>query len=222
MGRDKKSGKTPGKADEPCIEPTVNGPYLVKNLTDFKNSKGETIQTEPEMHLCRCGGSSHKPFCDLTHLLIGFRSDRDEDRVPDRMDDYAGKKITIHDNRGVCSHAGYCTDNAPAVFSTKKEPWINPDAADAEETARTIKMCPSGALSYTKDGVHYKDQDRSPGITVSKNGPHYVVGGIKLKDPTGATPESKEHYTLCRCGASKNKPFCSGAHWDIEFTDGKN
>lgn len=206
---------------KPSIKPTVNGPYLVRNLKDFKNSKGETLATQAEMYLCRCGGSVNKPYCDGTHIRIGFRGDKCDDRVPDRLDDYVGKEITIHDNRGVCAHAGYCTDNSPAVFNVENEPWIDPDAADPEETARTIKMCPSGALSYTKDGVLYKDRDRRPAITVSKNGPHYVVGGIELNDPTGSEPESKEHYTLCRCGGSKNKPFCDGTHWHINFKDDK-
>jgi len=207
---------------KPIIEPLVNGPLLVKNLSEFKNSKGETIETKQVMALCRCGGSASKPFCDGTHLKIGFHSDKAEDRVPDRLDTYEGNKITIHDNRGVCAHAGFCTDNSPAVFNAEKEPWINPDANDPEKTAKTIRMCPSGALSYTKDGVLYKDQDREPAITVSKNGPYYVVGGIELKDPSDSKPESKEHYTLCRCGASKNKPFCNGAHWDINSRDDKN
>lgn len=73
----------------------------------------------------------------------------------DRMDDYEGKEITLHDNRGVCSHAGYCTDNLPSVFIMEEEPWIELNGAHAEETARVIKMCPSGALSYTKDLVLY-------------------------------------------------------------------
>ena len=30
---------------------------------------------------------------------------------------------------------------------------------------------------------------------------------------------SREHYTLCRCGQSKNKPFCDGAHWNAGFRD---
>ena len=211
-----------GTGHKPSIAPTVNGPYLVKNLIDFKNSRGEAIKTASEMYLCRCGGSAHKPFCDGTHVEIGFRSDKTEERVPDRLDDYAGREITIRDNRGVRAHSGYCTDNSPSVFIMRKEPWIEPDAASPEEIVRTIKMCPSGALSYTKGGVLYQDQERKPAITVSKNGPHCVVGGIELKDPIGSEPESKEHYTLCRCGASKNKPFCSGAHWDFNFEDDKN
>ncbi len=203
---------------KPSIEPIVNGPYLLKNLVDFKNSRGEAIATESEMYLCRCGGSARKPFCDGTHLEIGFRSDKVEGRVPDRLDDYAGRKITIHDNRGVCAHSGYCTDKLPSVFIMGKEPWIVPDATGPEEIARTIKMCPSAALSYTKDGVLSKGQEREPAITVSENGPHRIVGGIELKDSTGSEPESKEHYTLCRCGASKNKPLCDGTHKEIGFS----
>ena len=83
-------------------------------------------------------------------------------------------------------------------------------------------MCPSGALSYTKDGVHYKDQEREPAIEIAQNGPYNIVGGIEFNDPIGSKPESKEHYTLCRCGASKNKPFCTGEHHDIHFEDDKN
>ncbi|GAI75668.1 unnamed protein product, partial [marine sediment metagenome] len=157
-----------------------------------------------------------------SHLIIGFRDDKEEGRVPDRLDTYEGEKISIHDNRGVCSHAGYCTDNSPKVFDMHQEPWVSPDDDNAEKTASTIRMCPSGALSYTKDGILHKDQGRKPSVNVSNNGPYRVVGGIEFSDPEGSVPESKEHYTLCRCGASKNKPFCSGAHWHIKFKDDKN
>jgi glutamate synthase domain-containing protein 2/CDGSH-type Zn-finger protein len=210
---------TDSQKEKPRIETTVNGPYLVCNLKTFKTSRGESIKTEPEMVLCRCGHSSHKPFCDGTHAKIGFSSDKLEGQVPDRLDNYEGKEVAIHDNRGVCSHAGYCTDNLPSVFVRGKEPWIDPNGASAEEIARVIKMCPSGALSYTKDGVLYKDQHRESAIMLSKNGPYRVVGGPELTDVNNATPESKEHYTLCRCGGSKNKPFCDGTHWYINFSD---
>lgn len=210
------------RAERPSIEPLVNGPYLVKNLEVFQNSKGKAIETRPEMSLCRCGASGNKPFCDGSHLGISFRSDKSDDRVPDRVDNHTGKEITIHDNRGVCAHVHFCTDNSPAVFDVTKKPWIDPDAADPEETARTIRMCPSGALSYTRDGVTYQDQNRKPAVTIFPSGPLCIVGGIALNDPTGATPESKEHYTLCRCGASRNKPFCDGKHWRTKFRDDEN
>jgi NADH dehydrogenase/NADH:ubiquinone oxidoreductase subunit G len=102
------------------------------------------------------------------------------------------------------------------------EPWINPDNQDSDDTINVIKTCPSGALSYTKDDVLSKDWDRESAITVSKDGPYDVVGYIDLKDPDGNKSESKEHYTLCRCGHSKNKPFCNGRHWYVKFKDPKN
>jgi CDGSH-type Zn-finger protein len=205
--------------DRPSIEPVVNGPYKVKNLENFRNYDGEAIETRPVMQLCSCGRSNNKPFCDGTHQSIGFRSEKTEDRVPDKLDTYAGRRITIHDNRGICSRAGHCTAHSPHVFNDEKEPWVEPDADDPEKTARTIEMCPSGALSYTRGGVLHKDQNREPAITIEKNGPYCVAGGIELKDPKGSKPESKEHYTLCRCGASKNKPFCDGSHRDTGFKD---
>jgi CDGSH-type Zn-finger protein len=209
-------------ADKPTIDAVVNGPFTVRGLEKFYNSKGEEIETKRVMVLCRCGKSNNLPFCDGTHLKTEFRSDKASDRVPDKLDTFEGKGITIHYNDGVCAHAGFCTDYSPAVFNDKNESWIVPDADDPEKTATTIRMCPSGALSYTKDGVLCKDLDREPAVTVSKNGPYYVVGGIEFKDPTGSKPESKEHYTLCRCGASKNMPFCDGSHSDVGFRDDKN
>jgi CDGSH-type Zn-finger protein len=211
-----------GKPKKPSIEPTRNGPFLVKDLEDFKNSKGEKIETKPLMYLCRCGGSKNKPFCDGTHVKIGFSDKKDESRLPDKIDTYKGEKLTIHDNRGVCSHRGVCTENAPKVFRVKKKPWIEPNAQDAEETTKVIKTCPSGALSFTKDGKLSKDWDRKPSISIDKDGPYDIIGYIELDDPDGNRPESKEHFTLCRCGHSKNKPFCNGKHWKIIFKDPKN
>ncbi|UCF13646.1 MAG: CDGSH iron-sulfur domain-containing protein [Thermoplasmatales archaeon] len=207
---------------ESSIESTRNGPYLVKNLQNFKNSKNEDIMGNPVMTLCRCGGSNTKPFCDGTHMKNGFIDTKEDDRIPDKLDTYEGEKLTIHDNRGVCSHRGHCTGNAPKVFRMEAEPWIDPDAQATDDTTKVIKTCPSGALSYTKDGALSKDWNHEPAIIISKDGPYDVVGHIEYKDPDGNKPESKEHYTLCRCGHSKNKPFCSGQHWYVKFKDPKN
>jgi CDGSH-type Zn-finger protein len=208
--------------EKPTIEPTRNGPNVVKNLKHFKNSKGEDLKPGQIIVLCRCGGSNNKPYCDNTHLKNGFDDKKMPDRVPDKLEDYEGNDITIHDNRGVCSHRSNCTDNAPKVFRMEKESWIDPDAQLAEETAQVIRTCPSGALSYSRDGILHKDWNHEQGMIISKDGPHDVQGYIELKDPDGNTPESQEHYTLCRCGHSKNKPFCSGQHWFVDFKDPKN
>jgi len=207
---------------KPSIQPAPNGPYLVKDLEDLQNSKGKKIPTKATLALCRCGGSNNKPFCDGTHAKINFFDKKLEERVPDKRDNYPGKEVTVHDNRGICAHAGFCTDNLATVFRMKKEPWIDAKAAPKDEIIKTIKMCPSGALSHSTEGVEHRDQDRPPQILVSKDGPYHVRGGIKLKETPQGEGASPEHYTLCRCGGSKNKPFCDGTHWYIKFKDEKN
>ena len=211
MNSDKKSS----------ITPTTNGPYLVKHLKDFANQKGP-IGTKETMALCRCGGSANKPFCDGTHAKIGFSSAKLEGRVEDKRENYQGKKITIHDNRGICAHAGRCTDGLPSVFRLKEEPWIDPDATSADEIIATIQKCPSGALSYSVDDVEHRDRDGEPTIFVAPNGPYVVSGGPDLSDTIRLEGTSQEHFTMCRCGGSKNKPFCDGTHWHIKFEDDKN
>ncbi len=48
-----------------------NGPYVVEGVINITTTDGQTKEyTNP--HLCRCGGSSNKPFCDGTHKKIGF------------------------------------------------------------------------------------------------------------------------------------------------------
>ncbi len=207
------------KKEIPKISPLKNGPLLVKNLHKFTNSRGETIETKPSLVLCRCGASKTKPFCDGTHVSIGFTDEKSKSLIPDKKETYKGKSIPIHDNRGICSHAGFCTDNLPGVFRMGTEPWIDPEGADIEEIKRVIRMCPSGALSYTENETETNEFFDETEIIVSKNGPYYVRGSLEIKDVDLGDKASKEHYTLCRCGKSDNKPRCDGAHWYAAFKD---
>lgn len=210
------------KQSRPSIKPTPNGPYLVSGLANLSNSKGEPIEAKETFALCRCGGSSNKPFCDGTHAKNGFSSDRSDDRVPDRRENHEGSTITIHDNRGICAHAGVCTDNLNSVFKLKQEPWIDPDGATAEEIVKVVSGCPSGALSYTQGGTEHRDHNGEPAVQVTKNGPYRVTGRPDLVGTERGEGASHEHFTLCRCGGSKNKPFCDGTHWYNDFKDDKN
>ena len=201
----------------PTIECAENGPYIVRGLRNVIGAGGEIIEGKDVMALCRCGGSKNKPFCDGTHAKIGFGGEKSADRVPDRRDAYVGGGITIHDNRGLCSHAGACTDRLGAVWRLGKEPWIDPDGADVQAIIATIAMCPSGALGYTIDGEEHRDRVPEPAIRVIKGGPYQVTGGVELMTADWGEGAAKEHFALCRCGGSKNKPFCDGTHWNVDF-----
>lgn len=209
-------------SQEPTIECKLDGPYLVKGLEVLRDSSGNSIATTPVVALCRCGGSANKPFCDGTHKRNGFSSAKLAAAAPDRRDDYPAQAITIHDNRSICSHAGHCTDGLAPVFKYGSEPWIDPAGARAAAIIETVRRCPSGALSYSVGGIEHRDQKREPAITITKDGPYAIVGGIVLQDQAWAKGASREHYTLCRCGASRNKPFCDGSHWSVGFKDGKS
>lgn len=202
----------------PMIVVSKYNNYLVTDLETLQNSHGKKLETQPVTSLCRCGKSKMKPYCDGSHSEKGLNEVKKKDRTPDEVKAYSGEDIVIYDNRGVCSHDGSCVNLLPQVFDKDQKPWINPDGAKVTEIIKTIEECPSGALSYGFGPRRYQEwgQD-SPAITTCKDGPLEVTGGILLKDDGGCQPECKEHYTLCRCGGSHNKPFCDGDHRDNGF-----
>ena len=208
---------------KPKLTPSADGPFIYDNplYPDgglIFDSRGEEIPSGERVALCRCGASADKPFCDGTHESVGFSGEKDPEHVKDKRRDYVGDRITIHDNRCVCAHPRFCVSGLPEVFRPDERPWIDPDAAEPEEIIKVIERCPSGALSYTVDGVEHRDLDREPSITVAEDGPYCLVGGIEVvgEEPR-AEGVSAEHCTCCRCGSSGNKPFCDGTHHTVNF-----
>ncbi|HEX4564589.1 MAG TPA: ferritin-like domain-containing protein, partial [Solirubrobacteraceae bacterium] len=212
----------------PSIRCAHDGPYLVTNGERVCDWLGLELPAWPAMALCRCGESATKPTCDGSCARVGFSGEKDPKRVPDRRDEYAGVQLTVIDNRGICQHSGLCSDRLPSVFHTEGT-FVTPSGGRMDEIMRAVRDCPSGALSYAIDGVEAReavdwDGAREPAIEVTKDGPYRVTGGIALADELGepvqrAAGASLEHYALCRCGHSQNKPFCSGMHWYIDFED---
>jgi CDGSH-type Zn-finger protein len=214
---------------EPSIELERDGPLLATNIEQLRDWLGCALPVRPQMALCRCGASASKPLCDGSHAAVGFRDAKNADRVPDRRDTYVGQQVTILDNRGICQHSGLCTDRVAGVFDAGGEPFVHPSGGRMDEIVRAVRDCPSGALSYAIDGVEARaDVDhhgrRPPVIEVTRDGPYRITGAIALRERSGepvARNEgaSEEHYALCRCGQSQNKPFCSGMHWYVQFRD---
>jgi CDGSH-type Zn-finger protein/uncharacterized Fe-S cluster protein YjdI len=129
-------------------------------------------------------------------------------------DEIEGEKLTLLYEGKKCIHARFCVTGAPKVFLANVEgPWIHPDAMDAEALVAIAHACPSGAIRYRrKDG---RPDEQAPPvnlIAIRESGPYAVRGDLRIDgEPSGF------RATLCRCGASKNKPYCDGSHHDVAF-----
>lgn len=134
--------------------------------------------------------------------------------IKDGVEQIEATALTLHFDAKRCIHARHCVLGQPQVFKANVEgPWINPDAASTEAMVTVAHMCPSGAIQYSrKDGG---DEEARPPINLvqlRENGPLGFRGELRLNGSLIGM-----RATLCRCGASKNKPFCDGSHNDIAF-----
>jgi CDGSH-type Zn-finger protein/uncharacterized Fe-S cluster protein YjdI len=126
----------------------------------------------------------------------------------------AGKSATIEFDGQLCIHARRCVLSQPTVFKANVEgAWIDPDAASAEALEHVALSCPSGAIRVSRhDGGPDETSPKVNTISVRENGPLAISAEIVLaRVPIGT------RATLCRCGESKNKPYCDGSHVAAAF-----
>jgi CDGSH-type Zn-finger protein/truncated hemoglobin YjbI len=209
---------------EPTIIITTDGPYRVQGPIEIRDTAGDTLRTDGISYLCRCGGSRHKPFCDTTHAAKCFDGTETADpgAIADRRDSYqADDGVTVYDDRTRCCHFGQCTARLASVFRADTEPFVDPTGAPGRDIAEVVSGCPSGALAYAvSPDPEPVEEHQPPSITATEDGPYRVRGRVHLvSEATGTRYEIRERQTLCRCGQSRNKPFCDGSHWYAEFRD---
>jgi CDGSH-type Zn-finger protein/uncharacterized Fe-S cluster protein YjdI len=108
-----------------------------------------------------------------------------------------------------CIHSRQCVLAAPRVFEANGVgKWLHPEASTAEQLAPIAHSCPSGAVTYTRhDGGPQESPPEVNVVRLSENGPYLVRADL---DITGQPQMFRA--ALCRCGKSRNKPFCDGAH----------
>lgn len=211
---------TPARASMISLRPVEAGPLVVSGLSECTLADGTRVPIRGTVHLCRCGGSAQKPFCDGTHNRNGFTGEEPAQPVPSQAGArrYEGRALTIHDRRPLCASTGFCTEFAPLAFSKERDPWIDPDAVDERRLRRVVELCPSGALAWSAEQARMgRHPAATPGLQVLRDGPFCVSGPVQFEHPR--PPGDPMRFTLCRCGASANKPYCDGSHKAAGFRD---
>jgi CDGSH-type Zn-finger protein/uncharacterized Fe-S cluster protein YjdI len=134
--------------------------------------------------------------------------------IVDGVERAEGEKLTLLFEAKRCIHSRFCVTGAPAVFlANVKGAWLVPDAMDVERLVEIAHACPSGAIRYVRKDR--RSQETAPPVnlvTLREAGPYAFRGDLRIDGaPIGY------RATLCRCGASKNKPFCDGSHLAVGF-----
>ncbi|MCU0653127.1 MAG: CDGSH iron-sulfur domain-containing protein, partial [Candidatus Pacebacteria bacterium] len=112
----------------------------------------------------------------------------------------------------------------------KGDVWGNTEGSGdpqlKSEAIRQACLCPSGRLVAKEKGGRAIEPELEPGIGLiedpQKNvsGPIWAKGGVEVESADGRKYETRNRATLCRCGISRNKPFCDGSHVEGKSGDG--
>jgi CDGSH-type Zn-finger protein len=215
----------------PKVAATANGPYHVTGIGRIvwrevvETADGEPIawrergivsDADTEYWLCRCGHSANKPFCDGSHRRVGFLAEdaADPSARAERTKAYGDGEVTLQDDRGLCVHTGFCGNKITNAWKLAAREDL--DTAGETQLIAMGQHCPSGAIS-----VEVGDGDLEPAlpteVVLIPDGPLWVTGGATVERSDGVPLETRNRVTLCRCGASKNKPLCDGSHAGIAF-----
>jgi CDGSH-type Zn-finger protein len=217
------------------ISITKDGPYLVSgsillgtetiicdnNDIPVKWEKGKDLPLKETYALCRCGRSKTKPFCDGSHVKAGFDGTEVASRKPylERAEKTIGPGLDLTDCEDLCAIARFC--------HRASDTWtLTEDSADPVAKKTAIEEacdCPSGRLiAWDKKTGKPIEPNFTQSISLVEDsckkvsGPLWVKGGIPVISSDGFQYEVRNRVTLCRCGASKNKPFCDGSHCPSE------
>jgi CDGSH-type Zn-finger protein len=205
----------------------VHGPLPISRTRTVKTEYGEPVDYAPfeeleagtSYRLCRCGRSGTKPFCDDSHLEeprvdVGEAADRGP--RSQRVDVFQNTEdgAVISDDLSLCSKAGYCKDRFTGVWQMLGDA----DPAVRARMAHMVEFCPSGRLAWA-DALDAPDHEPTyqPEIGVFRNGPLFIRGGVRVVGADGEPYEVRNRQVLCRCGYSRNKPFCDGSHKIVGF-----
>lgn len=136
--------------------------------------------------------------------------------------EYSNGEVTVTWEPAKCIHSKLCWTELAAVFNPRVRPWVNISGADTKSIVDQVKRCPSSALNY------FMNQEQAAStegqlptepvrIRVTEKGPYLVESSCVIILPDGKEEIKTSTVALCRCGISKNKPFCDGSHSNHQF-----
>lgn len=214
-----------------------NGPYMVSgnvpieeklivsqgNNYHYMNGR-EFPQTEIYA-LCRCGHSKNMPFCDGLHMHINFDGSETASRDPyiNRAVFFEGSDFIMSDLEELCAFARFCHKPEGDVWTLTDE---SDDPKCRDDAVKAACDCPAGRLViWDKKTEVAIEPEYDPSIVIIQDperqcsGPIWVRGGIPVESSDGTVYEIRNRITLCRCGKSRNKPFCDATHVMINFNE---
>lgn len=228
---------TPKKKLLILIDP--QGPYLVYGNPPLKQQffvlneeripwtyrSGREFSTQQDpTALCRCGASRNHPYCDGSHLTADWDPTLTADNIPllENAEVFDGPALEVTDNDKYCAFARFC-DSHGRVWNLVEK---SDQPETREHTIHNTVNCPAGRLKvWDKEKGSFIEPELEPSISLLEDpqercsGPLWVKGGIPIDSSDGEKYELRNRVTLCRCGASGNKPFCDGSHVSIGFHD---
>jgi CDGSH-type Zn-finger protein len=225
------------KATDAKVIVLKDGPYEVRGavplsrqviVTDEKGGsvgwkEGEHIPAPDGAHLCRCGRSSKKPFCDGTHKKVRFDGTETASRAPylEQAEEIDGPAVVLTDAEPLCAFARFC-DEKGRIWNVAQHAGAGARAVVEDEAGH----CPGGRLvAWDPKTRQALEPELPPSLGLIEDpaqgvsGPIWVRGKIPVEAADGTRYEVRNRVALCRCGASSNKPFCDGSHASIKFRD---
>ena len=184
-----------------------NGPIKVSGEKLSVSFCGEPVAVEDgkDVYLCRCGNTGNPPFCDGSHSRVGFVADPPREGQRD-VKVWQGRTIRTYFNPNACMHVFYCK---PLKELRAREEAGDDEAASA--IARAVMQCPSGALTYESIDVTMPAPGTGVDLDIQSGGEVRVQTDFEINAELHERQPS-DRATLCRCGLSKNKPWCDGRH----------
>lgn len=225
------------ESSKPKIKILKGGPYLVsgniplqEKIIDpagehYSYKDGRTFSVPETYSLCRCGHSKNMPFCDGSHAENPHDCTEKNDRTPytENAVLYEGPALLLTDREDLCAFARFCHAKEGNVWEFVRH---SDNPKFREIAIQEACDCPAGRLIVYDKGTNEPiEPEFSPSIVLLQDpakgvsGPLWVRGYIPIEGADGHLYEIRNRVTLCRCGKSRNTPFCDATHISSGFID---